>query len=90
LFDEVSFKIEFFVGEIEPRFALGAQMIDSVPEVIEPGAEGTCELAFGEVHGAFAAGVYQIGDGFRLSEVEFAVDEGSEGELSGFSHAAAG
>jgi len=53
-------------------------------KVEDAAAEFAVELAAGGTKGAIGTGTDEVGDGFGLGEIEFAVDEGGTGEFSRF------
>ena len=65
------------VGEVELKFEEGGEMEELVAQLGEACTEMTSQLREGNVVGGSAGGGYEVGYGFCLGKVEFAVEEGS-------------
>ena len=70
------------VGEVELKFEEGGEMEELVAQLGEACTEMTSQLREGNVVGGSAGGGYEVGYGFCLGKVEFAVEEGSLGVFS--------
>ena len=58
------------------------EVAEAVADGADAAAEGAVELAFGGSEGLVALGSDEIGDGFRLGQIDAAVEEGAEGVLT--------
>ena len=82
-------ELDVLLREVEFEFEECGEVEQLLAELLEFVCVGAAELADGEGVLLRCGGVYEVGEGFGLREVEFAVAEGAEGELAGLSEACA-
>jgi hypothetical protein len=75
-------KIDLLFGEIQRRFDQHAQFDEPVAQVRDALGKGPGERAGCTAGRGFGAGVDQVGDGFRLGQIQFVVQEGALSEFT--------
>ena len=70
------------VGEVEFEFEEGGELEELVAEDREFGGDAATKLIHGDLVGGTVGGCNEVGYGFGLGEVEFAVEVGTLGEFA--------
>ena len=78
-----------FIGEIEPRLDLGAQIEQLIAPAVDALRQAALEPRQGLAPLVLGFRLEQIAETFDLDQVELAVLEGAAGELTGFRQARA-
>ena len=76
-------KVDVLVGKIHRGFDIHAQPRDLLHQGVHALGKLAAQTAVGCTRRSRAAGIDQVGNGFRLAEVEFVVVKSALGELTG-------
>ena len=77
----------FVVGEIEFEFEQGCEFQQLVAEVGESGGQFASQLVHRQMVSGLVGGGDEVGYGFGLGQVEFAIEVGTHGEFTRIGHA---
>ena len=82
-------ELNVFFDKIQPRFHIGKQVEQFVPQSGQWSGQAAGQLRQGNVQFAFAVGVDHAQHGFRLRQIQSPREKRTHGELARFGHASA-
>src|SRR5690606_23946175 len=82
-------EVDFLLGEVQGGFHVDAQQDQCFYEIIDATGEFALQGTQGITRSGDRGTVDQVGDGFRLGEVDLVVEKGAPGKLAGFGEAGA-